>query len=119
MSLKYFKDEEFRCHCGCGAGIEMMQEDFLKMLEDTRELVGIPFILNSAYRCPAHNKAIGSKSDNHPSGQAVDIKCLYSVTRYNIVTSALKVGFKRIGLHRKFIHLDNRVVIPVASIWFY
>lgn len=117
--ILHFKPEEFKCKCGCGGGFEMMEAEFLEMLDRTRDMAGIPFTLNSAYRCPAHNKAIGSHSDNHPSGQAVDVKCLYSVTRYIIVTSALKVGFKRIGLHREFIHLDNRRVEPVASIWFY
>lgn len=117
--MKYFQDKEFLCKCNCGGGIDMMQPEFLGMLVKTRGLAGIPFVLDSAYRCPAHNKKIGSKSDNHPSGQAVDIKCLYSVTRYLIVVSALEVGFKRIGIHPLFVHIDNRRIEPVASIWGY
>lgn len=117
--MKFFQDKEFLCRCGCGGGIDLMQPEFLEMLDKTRELAGIPFVLNSAYRCPAHNKAIGSKSDNHPSGQAGDVECHYSVTRYIIITSALKIGFKRIGIHPLFIHLDNRRVEPITAIWGY
>lgn len=65
-TLRYFSPPEFRCKCGCGAGIEKMNPDLLKMLDEARDLAGIPFSLSSAYRCTKHNKAVGGVSDSAP-----------------------------------------------------
>ena len=52
----------------------------LKILIDTlldplREAWGSPIIINSGYRCPVLNKAVGgSKTSSHMSGWAVDMK---------------------------------------------
>ena len=59
LPLRHFSTVEFRCKCGCGVGMEKMDADLLQMLDEARELAGIPFPLSSAYRCPKHNKAIG------------------------------------------------------------
>jgi len=115
----YFKDSEFLCHCGCGGGIEKMDKDFLNKLEDTRDYAGIPFFLVSAYRCPKHNKDVGSTSDNHPLGRAVDVRCRTSQARYRIISGALKAGFTRIGIHKTFIHMDNNSNQAPEVIWVY
>ena len=57
LPLRHFSPLEFRCKCGCGAGMEKMDADLLQMLAEARDLAGIPFPLSSAYRCPKHNKA--------------------------------------------------------------
>ena len=59
LPLRHFSPVEFRCKCGCGAGMEKMDADLLQMLDEARDLAGIPFPLSSAYRCPKHNKAVG------------------------------------------------------------
>ena len=59
LPLRHFSTVEFRCKCGCGVGMEKMDADLLQMLDEARELAGIPFPLSSAYRCPKHNKAVG------------------------------------------------------------
>ena len=59
LPLRHFSPVEFRCKCGCGAGMEKMDADLLQMLDEARDLAGIPFPLSSAYRCPKHNRAVG------------------------------------------------------------
>jgi len=101
----YFTFNELKCHCGCETcNIDF---NFLIKLIKFRVIYGIPFIPNSVYRCFNYNKKIGSTSDNHPSGHAVDIPCASSQRRFKIVAAAIKAGFKRIGLKKTFVHLDD------------
>ncbi|HPD57714.1 MAG TPA: D-Ala-D-Ala carboxypeptidase family metallohydrolase [Smithellaceae bacterium] len=112
--MKHFKREEFNCkHCGKNE----MRDDFLEMLDNAREIAGVPFKINSGYRCSEHNAAIGSTSVNHVSGRAADIAAVDGPTRGAILRGLYLAGFKRIGLHRDFIHADNTP--QVASAWFY
>ena len=115
----YFTPKEFRCRCGCGGGIEQMDKEFLIQLNKVRDIAGIPITLNSAYRCWAHNATVGSSSDNHPKGVAVDARCLTSNTRYKIIKAALKAGITRIGVHKTFIHLDTNPSGVAEVIWVY
>ena len=34
LSLRHFSPVEFRCKCGCGAGMEKMDADLLQMLDE-------------------------------------------------------------------------------------
>jgi hypothetical protein len=103
QNKSYFTYDELKCPC-CGE-CHIDKRAFI-MLYQARVLSGIPFIINSAYRCPAHNIEIGSTSQNHTEGKAFDISCLTSGDRILIVSKLLLVGFKRIGLHKTFIHAD-------------
>lgn len=115
----YFKPHELACHCGCGGGFEKMDSAFMLMLNEARDIAGFPWTLMSAYRCWAHNTAVGSTSNNHPNGRAVDVRCINSHTRYEIISAALSVGFTRIGVHKTFIHLDNNNTQAPEVIWLY
>lgn len=85
-----------------------MNIDFLLKLDKAREISGIPFVINSAFRTPEHNKKVGgSKNSSHLKGLAVDIRAKDSTTRFNIISSLLAVGFNRIGIADTFIHVDD------------
>lgn len=46
----------------------------VNLLDPVRELYGCPIIVNSGYRCPELNKAVGgAASSQHVKGQAADI----------------------------------------------
>jgi len=110
----FFKREEFNCkHCGKNE----MQDDFLEMLDVARGLAGVPFQINSGYRCPEHNAAVGSTSKNHVSGRAADIATPDNFRRGAILRGLYLAGFKRIGIADTFIHADNMHLIESA--WFY
>ena len=57
MSFKYFKYKEFDCKSGNGKG-ENMNKEFICMLDDAREIAGIPFKITSGYRTPEYNKQL-------------------------------------------------------------
>ena len=108
MNLKYFKLEEFDCKSLPGSSVNMCP-DFLQRLDRARGFSESKFIITSGYRTVEHNAAIGSKSDNHPSGKAADIAATSSRDIYNIINALLKAGFNRIGINfdKKFIHVDS------------
>jgi len=115
--VKYFKDDDFKCQCNCGTDVT----DEVKELADRlREVCGVPLIVNSGARCKAHNKAIGaSDTSSHINGSAVDFKCETSHNRYIILSSAIKLGIQRIGLHKGFIHIDIARDRADEVVWFY
>lgn len=104
MEFSYFTYSEFRCPC-CN---ENHMNDFvIHALDDARGYAGIPFRINSGYRCEAHNEAVGgSLNSSHMKGWAVDIDAQTSNQKYHIIKALLGAGFKRIGVHRTFIHAD-------------
>ena len=108
LSLRHFSPVEFRCKCGCGAGMEKMDADLLQRLDEARDLAGIPFPLSSAYRCPKHNKAVGGvPTSSHTRGYAVDIRCVDSHSRFVMLQALLEAGFRRVELAPTWIHVDN------------
>jgi len=105
--MKYFQPHEFACKCGCGRGYNEMSAELLERLDEARERAGIPFVLSSAFRCPAHNRAVGGVSDSaHTKGMAVDIVCRNSQTRFAILKALLDAGFHRIELAPTWLHVD-------------
>jgi len=100
--LKYFGSSEFK-------DPEKMDYDFLLKLDKARGIAGIPFVLNSTYR--AKDKL------SHGKGLAVDINCTTSVDRLKIVSSLIEVGFVRIGIYNKHIHVDCDKSLPQNVMW--
>ncbi len=115
--IKHFEKEEFACKCGCGSNI--MSRDFVKMLDIARGYANTPFNINSACRCPAHNKKEnGFVTSSHLVGYAVDIEVLNSVVRHKIVVALLGVGFNRIGIYEDFIHVDVDLFKTKNVLWY-
>lgn len=101
---RFFKPSEMACGC-CGKC--EMNEDLYTYLDIAREFADVPFIINSGYRCEAHNKAIGGKpTSSHIKGLAVDIKATTSTQRSKILHGLVLAGFTRIGIAKDFIHAD-------------
>lgn len=104
---KYFDWRDFEL-CTPRCLQEQMNEDFMRMLDKARDIAGIPFVLNSAYRNESWEVAMGrTGKSSHTKGVAVDIKCICSYERLIIVRSLLDVGFSRIGIYDMFIHVDS------------
>jgi zinc D-Ala-D-Ala carboxypeptidase len=115
--LKYFKKDEFTCHCGCGSN--EMKLSFMLTLDSLRDFVGIPFIVTSGYRCPTHNASVShtGKTGPHTTGQAADIQ-ISGHAAYELLVNIHRVGITGIGLNQKgthserYIHLDT---LPLAD----
>jgi len=110
-----FKAQDFRCQCGCGLGYSSMQPSTIRKLLDARSLAGVPFKINSAIRCPAHNAEVrGRPNSAHLRGYAIDVAAPTSAIAFKILESLFEVGVQRIGYNskHKFIHFDTDPSLP-------
>lgn len=116
---KYFKASEFQ-KCTPACSINDMDKHFLEVLDNVRELAGIPLVLNCAYRSKVYDLSKGRTGNSaHTRGLAVDIRCNTSANRYKIVSSALTAGITRIGIGKTFVHLDIDTTLPKNVIFDY
>ncbi|EDH8282150.1 serine/threonine protein kinase [Salmonella enterica subsp. enterica serovar Livingstone] len=114
MLNQYFRRKEFACRCGCGQ--DTVDAELLAILMDVREHFGKPVIINSANRCPTHNKRVGGASRSvHLTGKAADIsvKGVAPAIVHAYLTSKYE-GKYGIGKYNTFTHIDSR---SVASRW--
>ena len=83
-----------------------------KFLEEIRRVLGRPIMVNSAYRSPEVNTAIGSKpTSQHCIGCAADIK-VPGLTPDNIVKEIIKTNLEYDQLIREF---DSWVHISIPN----
>ena len=114
---KDFSRKEFACHCGCGK--DDICQTLVEILQTIRNEIEIPIIIHSGVRCEKYNAEVGGeKKSAHIRGRAVDIKCLDSRTRYNLIWKLIN-RFDRIGIGKDFIHVDIDYTLPRQMIWIY
>ena len=106
---KNFKVSEFACkHCG----ENKIDQRVLNMAQTIREALGVPVRVNSGYRCPTHNAAVGGvKGSKHILGLAADLSCSLGSAKMFETVKALKAEGKLPDLdycikYRTFIHID-------------
>lgn len=100
---RHFELSEFACPC-CGRN--EISGAFVGLLDQARELVGVPFRVSSGYRCQAHNRQVGgARNSEHLVGLAADILTPTSESRFLVVSAVLQVGIRRVGVHGQFVHL--------------
>ena len=117
--LKHFDPSEFCCKCRhCTLGFDDMQPQFLKKLALARNYSNVPYRLNRAISCAAHNEKVGGlPTSSHLTGWAVDIEARTSARRSRIVSGLIKAGFHRIGIYSTFIHVDDDPDKPPFVMW--
>ena len=116
---KNFNSQEFDSPDAEFSGLKM-NPLLIEMLQKLRDLVDEAIIINSGYRTYKHNiKVRGSVKSSHMAGLAVDIHCVNSSSRFNIIQAAIHCGFERIGIGKNFIHLDIDVAKPYGVVWLY
>jgi len=122
--MKYFKYYEFDSPDVDGSG-QMMDSEFLQMLDAAREIYGKPMVITSGFRTEAHNQHLKSQGysasdkSSHLKGVAADIACTTSADRWDMIDSLIKAGFNRIGIAKTFIHVDSDSKKPPFLIWTY
>ena len=119
---KNFSHYEFECSYGCGSS------KLIKKLQHVRDVINKPITITSGVRCESFNTKIrGSLVSSHmPNedgmGLAVDIACVTSQARFEMVDVAVKY-FRSIGIAGEhlgnFIHLDVDPYKPQDAIWTY
>jgi len=114
--VRHFSMDEF-------AEPDKLRWDMLRMLDNLRENCGFPMYVTSSYRDPAHNAAVGGVSDSShclaPDGlySGVDISITDGARMFKAVKGALALGFNRIGVYPKHVHLDIEGRLPQNVIW--
>jgi hypothetical protein len=92
----------------------------MSKFDTAREIAGIPFVINSAYRSPAWEKARGRTGTGaHTLGRAIDIMCNTDRNRFLIINALIKAGFKRIGVAETYIHADDSEGHTQDIVWMY
>lgn len=117
---KDFKLYEFACPCCGRLNDDLKFRSFVARLQEARDIAMIPFRITSGYRCEAHNRKVGGVPDSaHLSGLAADISAVDSSSRMKILSSLILVGFRRIGIGRNFIHVDEDKTKVQGVCWLY
>lgn len=110
---KNFKASEFYCKCG-KCGTQVITKDLIIKLQELRDVIGEPIYINSAYRCPTHNKVVGGASDSqHLKGKAADIR-VDDLPPWVVMQAAEQIGFTGIHAYSTFTHVDVR---PKRARW--
>ena len=113
---KNFTINEFQCKCGCEmpSNVKSNIEKLAEELQVLREVVDSSITINSAYRCPSHNKSVGgAKNSQHLLGNASDIVIqgrkpseTYSLIEDLISNDVMAEG--GLGKYNTFTHYDIR-----------
>ena len=116
--MKYFTLDEFDSPDHEGSGVNM-DSNFLELLNNAREIAGIPFKITSGYRTSEHNQKVGGvQNSSHLNGLAADIAVRSGNERYIILNALIRAGFKRIGIAKTYIHCDTDAD-KNNSVWVY
>ncbi|WP_289172093.1 D-Ala-D-Ala carboxypeptidase family metallohydrolase [uncultured Parasutterella sp.] len=112
---KHFKPSEFESKDGRPSPWpEVVDPALYHLLEEIRADFGEPICINSGYRSPEHNAAVGgAKNSYHVKGQAADIRPQYSSDKEKWKSSLgrLKIIANRrckggVGFYSSFVHVD-------------
>lgn len=118
--MKWFIEKELCCKC-CGQlppyARENMEALVCEVLDPARERLGMPIVVNSGYRCPKHNAAVGGVTNSqHLRGEAADIR-LVSGSKFQVSSSTFHVSslakaiiengkFDQLILYANFVHVS-------------
>lgn len=113
---KHFSVEEFNCRCGCTMPANVLEnvKELAEELQVLRHIVESPMTINSAYRCPSHNKAVGgARRSQHLLGTASDLvvsgkspSSLHELISSLIDDEVIREG--GLGKYNTFTHYDIR-----------
>jgi hypothetical protein len=102
----------------CDDEIKGLDSELVSKLDWARGRAGIPFVITAGLRTADHNDAVGGvKDSSHLRGLAVDLRLEDGVHRFKMVNALLLVGFKRIGVYDKHVHVDIDPTLPQEVMW--
>ena len=96
---KHFKLSEIHCHGKGCCDKTKLDVNVVKIAEKMRCALGVPITIESGYRCPTHNKAVGgANGSGHCMGTALDLTTA-KVSRERLAVLAELCGASRIGIY--------------------
>lgn len=113
---KNFNKSEFDCSCGCEMPKEVLinVQKLANQLQMLRDKVEVSIKINSSYRCPKHNKAIGGVlNSQHILGKAADvvISGFKASKTFDLISELIDKGDMLqggLGSYNTFTHYDIR-----------
>lgn len=105
---KHFKVKEFACQDG--SQVVFIDSYLVSILDILRNKVGKPVIINSGYRTPERNKAVGgAKYSYHMRGMAADIR-INGMSAKEIANELNKIIPYECGIivYNTWVHIDTR-----------
>ena len=111
-----FNLSEFACKDGTDVPNELIDNvtELAKNLQVLRDFIGLPIKINSSYRTPSHNKAVGGASKSqHLLAKAADIKVtgMKPADLAQIIEGLIDLGKMKqggLGIYNTFVHYDIR-----------
>lgn len=116
MLTKNFKKSEFDSRDGSKmpSSVLVKIKELAKNLQVLRDYFNLPVSINSGYRSPKHNKAVGGVANSrHVKGEAADIT-VDGKTPKQVAEAIMKLQkegkMKKggVGLYNTFVHYDIR-----------
>lgn len=107
MISKHFRAREFRTG---NCNFVIVSKCLLKILDGLRDKIGEPVYINSGYRTPEHNKAVGGSTlSYHMYGMAADIRADKHTPKqlYDILDEMME-GWGGLEENETFVHVDVR-----------
>lgn len=105
---QHFKVREFACRDG--SQVVFIDSYLVSILDILRNQVGKPVIINSGYRTPTRNKAVGgTKYSYHMRGMAADIR-INGMTAKEIADKLNAIVPNECGIivYSTWVHIDTR-----------
>ena len=111
--MKYFKMKEFECRDGCAmpaSARENIEALVSAVLDPARERLGKPIYVNSGFRCPRHNAAVGGvHNSQHMRGEAADIRLTEIADNAEIVSAIKENGrWDQMIVYPTFVHVSYK-----------
>lgn len=119
IKSRHFSESEFK-RCVPACSLQDMKQSTMNRFDTARDIAGIPFVINSAYRSSSWEKSKNrSGTGAHTLGCAMDIRCNTNSNRFKIISALVKAGFTRIGVAETYIHADDSINHSQEVIWLY
>jgi len=102
------------------AEVAGLQDSTCQKLSVARGIAQLPFVITSGCRSQAENSQLSEsvKDSAHLTGNAVDLACADSVTRFAMLKGLIQAGFTRIGIYSAHIHADDSPTLPPNVCWY-
>lgn len=81
----------------------------INLLQPIREIYGKKMVINSGYRCPELNEAVGGVlSSQHTKGEAADVACDNPEELKSLIVSS-GLAYDQIGVYKHFLHISLKL----------
>ena len=91
---------------------ESLTDLVVNVLDPVREKLGRPIVVNSGFRCPVHNRAVGGATGSqHVKGEAADVTLVQgSGCRVNDLAKAIVANgtWDQLILYPRFVHVSYK-----------